>query len=846
MFAFSHYVRLRRLLGWLVIIGAALFSSRTVAAPAQLNGGRPVTITIQWLPAASGAFDISGKATVAVAQAFMRRYPNVTLRPFTALRPPIGTESSGGETDILMAMAGGVAPDVLTVNFRQSETFISQGFLYPLDAFVKDWQSTPAGRAELRRIIPTEEVWHVIRRIGPDGQPHVWAIPPILYVNTFWYRKDVLRDAGLPPRAPRDWDEFYRMCLRVTDPRQGTYGFLTLKSYWLTPFIWSAGSEVITRDPHTGAFSAGYATPQAVQAAQFYWKLARQPWGICPLDGDHFALDPATHTGTCAHGHAWTADALAQRKLYFQGFCAPDFTPWEQGKQAFCLGYLGDVRMNLQGQDPNLVGIAPMPLGPTGLRGNELNSSMLGINGTVKDPAKIAAAWAYIRFAASEEAKRIQTRVLVDGGYAKYVNPLWLRQFGYTAYLRDTPPGWEETYRIALQSGHPEPYGKNAQQIYNEMDLAWDKIALLPAPDTATITHLLAENAARTNERLFGHITTDETAHRNMVAYWVVLGCAVLFFFLIRLTLNTYGASLQPDAQASRLRQRRLLTGWLVLLPALAGVLLFQYVPLGRGSLMAFQNYQLFGPQPFIGVTNFGNALFAPEFWHALLVSAQYAVLVLALGFFVPVFLALLLHEIPRGSLLYRILFFLPAVTSGIVITLLWKQLYNPTAYGMLNQLFALLHLSPQTFLQDPKLALFWVILPGIWAGMGPGSIIYLAAMQQIPEEYYEAADVDGASFLMKFRAITLPFLKPLLIINFVGACVGAFKSFEPIWIMTGGGPAGATNVLGLEIWRNAFMYLHYGYATAMGWLLASLLIGFTIFQLSYLSKVQFRLAKSE
>ena len=126
---------------------------------------------------------------------------------------------------------------------------------------------------------------------------------------------------------------------------------------------------------------------------------------------------------------------------------------------------------------------------------------------------------------------------------------------------------------------------------------------------------------------------------------------------------------------------------------------------------------------------------------------------------------------------------------------------------------------------------------------MGPGSIIYLAALRQIPEDYYEAADVDGAGFFAKLRLITVPYLKPLLIINFVGACVGAFKSFEQVMIMTGGG---RSNVLGLFIWQNAFMYLKYGYATAMGWILASLLIGFTIFQLSYLSKVQFRLAKSD
>ena len=824
---------------WLTI---ALFLLGMVGAMAA-----PVDITIQWLPPSTGVYDISGKATAAVAQAFMARYPNIRLHPFSFLQPPKGTESSGGETNILMAMAGGVAPDVLTVNFRSSETFISQGFLYPMDKFVDEWQRTPAGRAELARIIPSQELWHVIRRPGPDGKAHVWAIPPIIFVNDFWYRKDLLRNAGYDPnQPPRTWDEFYHMSLRITDPRKGQYGFACLKSYWLTPFIWSAGSDVITRNATTGEWSAAYATEGAVTACQFYWKMIRQPWGICPQCGDHFEFDPLTRTGTCAHGHHYTEDDLAAKKLFFQGIGSPpDSDAWSTGKQAFTLGYMGDVSLNLYGADPNLVGVAPMPLGPTGLRGNELNSSMLGINGTVKDPAKIAAAWQYIRFAASEEAKRIQTQVMVEGGFAKYVNPIWLRQFGYTAYLRDVPPGWEGTYRAALASGHPEPYGKNAQQIYNEMDLAWDKIALLDHPDHDAILGLLRENAARTNERLFGHVSTVDLARRNRVATFVVLGCALLFAFLIRLTLRTYGDAALP-ATASRIARRRALVAWLVLAPALIGVVLFQYFPLARGSVMAFQNYSLFGARPFVGMTNFGAVLFAPEFWHALWISTQYAAMFLVFGFITPVLLALLLHEAPRGSLLYRIIFFLPAITSGVVIMLLWKQLYDPTPYGMLNQVFALFHINTQSFLQDPKLALFWVILPGIWAGLGPGSIIYLAAMKQIPEEYYEAADIDGAGFLAKFFTITLPFLKPLLIINLVGACVGAFKSFEPVWIMTSGGPAGKTDVLGLEIWRNAFMYLKYSYATAMGWMLAALLIGFTIFQLQYLSKVQFRLAKSD
>ena len=830
----------------LIILQAAV-ATPIPGLPPAVNGGRPVTIRIQFLPPVTGAVDINGKAAVAVAQAFMERYPNVKLQPFNYLKPPVGTELGGSEGDILMAMAGGVAPEVLTINFRQSDTFIRQGFLLPLDDYFTSWRQAPGGQEEMDRIIPTAEMWNVIKRPGPDGEEHVWCIPPFLYLQAMMYRKDILRNAGLDPdRPPQNWDEFFDMCLQVSDPRKGIYGFRFHHAWALTAFIRSAGGEVLAQQPDTQEWYAAYTDQGALTATLFGWKLERQPWGICPQDDSHFVLDPYTLQGSCPHGHAWTQKQLEAKKLFFRGVCSSATDTWGLGKQAFNLDYIGDMQLSIGMVDPNLIGYAPVPKGPTGLQRCELNARMLGINGTLKDPAKIEAAWAFVRFSTSEEARRITTRVLVDGGFAKFVNPLWLKRFGYAAYLRESPPGWAETYQTALAGARPEPYGKNAQQIYVEMDSAWDQIKLMDRPDTAAIARLLRENAERTNERLLERVPPQVKVKRDRVALVVVIGCALLFAFLIRFTMATYGARLEGENQRTRADRRRLLLAVLLLAPALVGVLLFQYVPLARGSAIAFQNYSLLGPHTFVGVSNFGAVLFAPEFWHALCVTSAYAAISLGLGFFLPVILALLLNEIPFGSLFYRIIYFLPAVTSGIVIMLLWKQLYDPTPYGTLNQFLGLFNIPTQTFLQDPKLALFWVLLPGIWAHIGPGSIIYLAALKQIPEEYYEAADVDGAGFFTKLTLIAIPFLRPLLIISFVGACIGTFKSFEPVWIMTNGGPAGATRVLGLEIWRNAFIYLKYGYATSMGWILASLLIGFTIFQLRYLSKVQFKLAKSE
>ncbi len=132
------------------------------------------------------------------------------------------------------------------------------------------------------------------------------------------------------------------------------------------------------------------------------------------------------------------------------------------------------------------------------------------------------------------------------------------------------------------------------------------------------------------------------------------------------------------------------------------------------------------------------------------------------------------------------------------------------------------------------------IVLPGIWAGAGPGSIIYLAALKTVPDEMYEAAEIDGASVWQKIFKVTLPYLKPLILINFLGAFIGSFQATQNIFVMTMGGPEMSTHTLSLEIFFNAFIYLKFGYATAMAWVMGAMLVGFTLYQLRIFQRVQF------
>ncbi|MCC6484924.1 MAG: extracellular solute-binding protein [Armatimonadetes bacterium] len=814
----------RALLLTLVFLGLSLRMAPVCRA------AEPVTVRVWSLPA-KDARSVPEKASLAIVQRFLELHPDIRLEGTRGLQVP-GMNLEAGP---LLQMAGGVAPDVIYVNFRISDSYLQQKFLYPLDDYFKQW----AKEEDLSDLI-YPPVWQVIKREG-----HIWAVPYATLVMTLQYRKDLFREAGLDPEhPPQNWDELWDYARKLTIPEKGQYGLQVdrgSQAAWkFINFLWSAGGDAVKQDSR-GQWRAVFNDDAAVTALRFYQKLVRGKW---------------------------TRDGKTYRGVAYPG--TEGVPGWDLGKIGMTFGYLSDESM--VNVNPSLIGIAPVPRGPTGLRGNELNCPMMGINSQVKDKRVRDAAWEYIKFWGGEEAARIRCKVFVESGWAKYIAPRFLKKFGYSQYLRQVPKGWQETLDEALRSGRPEPYGRNCEMIYAEMtpplDVAW-------ASDTADLRKALNQAVTHCNEKLMGVVSPRVLEFRRRVALAFVLILSAILAVLFRTVMRTFSqdfdiaseASGTPSRLRSRRKLKRLLFAWVIMAPALISVALWAYYPLVKGSVMAFQDYKIVTGSKWVGLDNFSEVLFTPQTWVSLWHSFEFMILSLALGFIAPIILALMLHEVPRGKMLFRTLYYLPAVTTGLVIMFLWKLFYDPSPAGVMNQLIlafdhhvlaplnSLLHfirlpglplIEPQTWLQDPRLAMLCIILPGIWAGVGPGCIIYLAALKGVPEEMYEAADLDGAGVLQKIRFITIPFLRPLIIINFVGAFIAAFRSFDAIFVMTGGGPMYATHVAGLEIWINAFLYLKFGYAVAMSWILGSLLIGFTVFQLRILSRLQFKAAGAQ
>jgi len=811
-FPIPSYLRMLAFAVLLLLFGS---SDRAWAGPMTA----PVTLHL-W--AAWGIPDPEAAApdviSADVVQAFQRRHPEIRLIISSGLK----IQGPGAESGLLMALAGGTGPDVIYVNMREMNGYIQQGFLYPFDEFLAHDPTA------LDRVYPGLKT-----ALAVDG--HYYAFPWMQDNMALYYRKDLFRAAGLDPeRPPTNWNEFYQYAQKLTDPDRGQYGFGFYQEsqgtawHW-TNFLWQAGGEVMTRGAD-GRWQASFASPEGRTALLFYRKLVADPWK---------APDGRIRHGVAVRTTNLVADYVARGRLGM----------WLADQTALATSSAPDT------VNPALIGIAPLPAGPTGIKATQINAAMFGISALQKDPRVRRAAWEFIRFLGSEEADRIRARAMVDAGQGAFVNPLLLRQLGYDEMVTPHLLQQARVREDMLKFGKPEPYGGSAQFIYTELDQPLEEIGLYPDHDPDV---LLRHAAARVNEKLLGYVDPNVLKERRAMALGAVSAGFLIVVGLVLYVLRLLGAGAPSAAPSRRRGIRDRAVAALFLAPALLSVALWAYYPLARGLVMAFQDYRVAQPPRWVGMDNFIEAATQDTFWWGMLHSIEYVGLSLGIGFLLPVFLAVLLNEIPRGKVLFRTLYYLPAVTSGLVILFLWKQFYDPTPHGLLNLLLtngahavnavaAGMHLPaplPDSvaidWLGNPRSAMLAVVLPGVWAGAGPGSIIYIAALNTIPDEYYEAAEIDGADVWRKLRVIVLPSLRPLLIINFIGAFIGAFKAMENIFVMTGGGPLYRTHTVGLEVWYNAFMYLKFGYATAAAWIMGAMLIGVTLYQLLVLRNVQF------
>lgn len=275
---------------------------------------------------------------------------------------------------------------------------------------------------------------------------------------------------------------------------------------------------------------------------------------------------------------------------------------------------------------------------------------------------------------------------------------------------------------------------------------------------------------------------------------------------------------------------REWVAAYLFLLPDVLGLVIFVGVPMILALSLGLFNVSGFGAYTFVGLANYRKMLADPLFLGSLQVTAKY-VLILVPGLYVTgLGLALLVKKPVFLIGLFRAMLFLPNVISLVVIGLLWKFLFVDRI-GVINSLTSRIGLRPSSWLGDPDLSLWALLAVTIWFLMGFYMLIFLAGLQEIPREYYDAARIDGAGAWRSFRDITLPLLKPtsffVLLVSLVAAVAGP-QGFDLVYVMTSGGPANSTNLTTFYIFQQAFQYSNFGYAAAMATFLVLILLALT------------------
>lgn len=296
----------------------------------------------------------------------------------------------------------------------------------------------------------------------------------------------------------------------------------------------------------------------------------------------------------------------------------------------------------------------------------------------------------------------------------------------------------------------------------------------------------------------------------------------------------------RPNIPANK-KQKKIriqnITPWLFLLPSIAILMIFLVIPIAEALIWSVMDYKIIaGTSEFVGFDNFIDIFTDPMFWKALINTLVFLIFVLPLNVFLPMVLAVLVNQKIKAVGLFRVLYYLPVVTPMVVAALMWRMLY--TESGFLAEFLVTIGLfdRPTNLLVQSSTALFAVSMITVWKGLGYYMMIYLSGLQNISNDLYEAASIDGASKIQQFWKITVPMLLPSITLVSIMTTIAGLKVFEEIQLTTGGGPAGATTTLVMYIY-DKFMDLEVSIASSAGFVLLVLSIIASIVQLKLTSK---------
>ncbi|EMG26835.1 binding-protein-dependent transport system inner membrane protein [Listeria fleischmannii 1991] len=289
---------------------------------------------------------------------------------------------------------------------------------------------------------------------------------------------------------------------------------------------------------------------------------------------------------------------------------------------------------------------------------------------------------------------------------------------------------------------------------------------------------------------------------------------------------------------AKKYKKRDMLSALFFVGPLFIGLLIFYLIPMVQSVFYSFTEWGMFGGYNFTGLANYKKMLTDPEVFKALKNTLTYAVFTVPIAMAISIFIATLLNNKIKGVAMYRMIYFLPAVTMTSAVAMIWKWMFN-SQYGIINQFLSIFGIKGPAWLSDSNTAMIALIIVGVWSSLGTSIVIYLAGLQGVPTTFYEAAEMDGAGPIRKFFKITLPLLTPTMFFNLITSLISALQVYDLIFLMYSQTNPALQDVQSLAylFYKNAFILNDKGYGAAITVVLLILTLVITVINFSLQKK---------
>jgi multiple sugar transport system permease protein len=690
-------------------------------------------------------------------ESFERLYPNIRI----VYEPNPGRQY---EEKILTGLAANEPPDVFLLDSKLVPTFTNKKILLDLTPFIRKFT------------IDTTKWFSNVLDIARRGTG-LFAFPKGFTPLMIYYNKTLFDKAGISyPKNGWTWTDYLTIAKRLTldlngdgEPDQYGTAFTNYYFYWV-PWVWTGGGDVVSPD---GSRATGYLNSQVTESALQFPIDLRTKYHVAP--------DVGTWVQAEKTGMNYQLFANGKIAMIIDGhWRIPRF-----------LKYLEDGTLK--------IGVAPFPRFPNGQKVNVMYESgwCVPVNTKHPDEAALLAA-----FMAGEAAARIRsTQNLEIPAVIGVANEM----------VAHDKTGMEQAFVDEIPFCR-QPWGSvidRFSEIEWTLQDAVDEVMVNRQPMHETMTRY----AERVDKELQGIRSNESSESRPIREHSVIIE-----FLIVVSGLAFFGClALYRRAKGNERTETRTAIGFLS--PSFIHLVVFVFTPIVFAAYLSTHRWDIVvADTPFVGLDNFKEMFTDAAYWNALKNTLVYTLNV-PFGVAISLIVALMMNKRLRGLGFLRTLYFLPSVTSFVAIALVWMWIYHPT-FGAANFVLNLFGLPSLQWLNSTQTAMLSVIVFSVWLGLGYQMVIFLAGLQGIPEEMYDAARIDGANNWHRFWRITLPLLKPTTFFILVTSLIGSFQVFTSIYVMTAGGPVGSTDVIVYHIYKAAWEQLRMGYASAMSWVL--------------------------